>query len=81
MENKIKTVLIVDSSINGVISRAEGSGEGHWNSPEDGLHYRSTVADSMEIIQECFQPLFGSNNYLCHGMHYTDLMECTNLFC
>ncbi len=64
MENKIKTVLIVDSSINGVISRAEGSGEGSWNSPEDGLHYRSTVADiGVCIMGHTSFEVIGGKNY------------------
>jgi dihydrofolate reductase len=64
MSEKIKTVLIVDSSINGIISRAEGSGEGSWNSPEDGVHYRSSVSEiGVCIMGRTSFDTIGGKNY------------------
>lgn len=64
MSQKIKTVLVVDSSINGVISRAEGSGEGSWNSPEDGVHYKSTITEiGVCIMGRTSFDVIGGKNY------------------
>lgn len=64
MSEKIKTVLVVDSSINGVISRAEGSGEGSWNSPEDGVHYKSTITEiGVCIMGRTSFEVIGGKNY------------------
>jgi len=64
MNQKIKTVLVVDSSINGVISRAEGSGEGSWNSPEDGVHYKSTITEiGVCIMGRTSFDVIGGKNY------------------
>ncbi|MEI8338335.1 MAG: dihydrofolate reductase family protein [bacterium] len=64
MNAKLKTVLVVDSSINGVISRAEGSGEGSWNSPEDGVHYKSTITEiGVCIMGRTSFDVIGGKNY------------------
>lgn len=64
MSQRIKTVLVVDSSINGVISRAEGSGEGGWNSPEDGVHYKSTITEiGACIMGRTSFDVIGGKNY------------------
>ena len=64
MSEKIKTVLVVDSSINGIISRAEGYGEGSWNSPEDGVHYQSTVSEiGVCIMGRTSFDVIGGKNY------------------
>ena len=64
MSGKIKTILVVDSSINGVISRAEGSGEGSWNSSEDGVHYKSTITEiGVCIMGRTSFEVIGGKNY------------------
>lgn len=64
MSKKIKTILIVDSSINGVISRAEGSDEGPWNSPEDNQQYRSKVSEiGVCIMGNTSFKVIGGKNY------------------